>query len=83
MVLWSTSMSATRPCSRRCGGQLSDARYGHRMRGEGELAELVSRFFRIAVEYRRRHGPDRPAPPLSVHRFHRQGEDQLELFGEG
>ena len=40
----------------------------------------MSRFFRIA---RRRHGLDRPAPPLSVHRFRGQGEDQLELFGEG
>ena len=37
------------------GGQLSDARYGHRMRGEGELAELVSRFFKIA---RRKAGLD-------------------------
>ena len=61
-------------------GQLSDARYGHRMRGEGELAELVGRFFKIA---KRKAGLDRPAPAMAVDHFRRQGEDQLELFGEG
>ena len=62
------------------GGQLSDARYGSRMRGEGETAELVARFFQIA---KRRHGLDRGGHDLAVHHFRRQGEDQLELFGEG
>ena len=50
------------------------------MRGEGELAELVSRFFQIA---KRRAGLDRGGHELAVHRFRRQGADQLELFGEG
>ena len=62
------------------GGKLSDARYGSRMRGEGETARLVARFFEIA---KRRHGLDRGGHELAVHRFRRQGEDQLELFGEG
>ena len=62
------------------GGQLSDARYGSRMRGEGELARLVARFFEIA---KRRHGLDRGGHELAVHRFRRQGEDQLELLGQG
>ena len=62
------------------GGPLSDARYGSRMRGEGELAELVARFFEIA---KRRAGLDRGGHELAVHRFRRQGHNQLELFESG
>ncbi len=60
------------------GGQLSDARYGHRMRGEGELAELVSRFFKIA---KRKAGLDRPAPALAVDKF--RGREQISWSCSG
>ena len=38
------------------GGKLYDARFGHRMRGEGEFAELLARRFALALK---RHGLDR------------------------
>jgi DNA repair photolyase len=39
------------------GGKLSDARFGHRMRGEGPYWESVRQLFELSV---RRHGLDRP-----------------------
>ncbi|MFC4668560.1 PA0069 family radical SAM protein [Seohaeicola nanhaiensis] len=61
------------------GGKDYDPRWGHRMRGEGEYAEMVGRRFRAAV---RRLGLDAPSPPLRCDLFGppaRPG-DQLSLF---
>jgi DNA repair photolyase len=61
------------------GGKDYDAQWGKRMRGEGPIAELLSRRFRLA---RRRFGLERPVGPLDLQRFRpppRPG-DQLELF---
>ncbi|MFQ5667035.1 MAG: PA0069 family radical SAM protein [Candidatus Binatia bacterium] len=54
---------------RQCrGGQLSDARFGRRMRGEGPYAEHIEALFRTAA---RRHHLDRPLPVLNASVFHR------------
>lgn len=59
------------------GGQLTDSRFGHRMRGEGIYAEQIRTTFHT---FRRRFGLDRPLPELSVAAFRKPGE-QLGLFG--
>jgi DNA repair photolyase len=60
------------------GGELYDARFGTRMRGEGEHAELIKRMFKT---YRKRYGLDRAMPKLSSSAFRRPILDgQLELF---
>jgi DNA repair photolyase len=62
------------------GGELNDPRFGTRMRGEGEHAELIGRMFRT---YRRRHGLDRPFPKLSSSAFRRPKLDgQMGLFDD-
>jgi DNA repair photolyase len=60
-------------------GKLSDSRFGHRMRGEGQYAEQIDRLFRIAA---RRAGLDRPLPPLETRHFRRPARpgDQLDLY---
>ncbi|MBD06197.1 MAG: radical SAM protein [Gemmatimonadetes bacterium] len=58
-------------------GELSDPRFESRMRGEGELADLISRFFTLA---RRRHGLEGFQHELATHHFRRRGHLQLELF---
>ena len=61
------------------GGRDYDARWGHRMRGEGHYAKMVAvRFARAA----RKLGLDKAVPPLKTDLFHVPvGEgDQLELF---
>jgi len=59
-------------------GALSDARYGHRMRGEGTYARHITNLFRGAA---RRHGLDRPLPDLdaSAFRVPPQSGEQLRL----
>ncbi|MDR3513426.1 MAG: PA0069 family radical SAM protein [Caulobacteraceae bacterium] len=62
------------------GGKDYDPQWGKRMRGEGPIAELMSRRFRLA---RRRFGLEREIGPLNLEAFRpppRPG-DQLELFG--
>lgn len=61
------------------GGRDYDPRFGHRMRGQGVHADLLSRRFRIAV---RRLGLDGDLPPLDCSRFCRPPRrgDQLSLF---
>ena len=61
------------------GGKLSDSRFGHRMRGEGQYAEQLDRLFRVAA---RRAGLDRPLPSLNTTHFRRPARagDQLDLF---
>jgi DNA repair photolyase len=60
-------------------GRMSDARFGVRMRGEGVYAEQLSALFHAAA---RRHGLDRPLPPLNVAAFHRPSRagEQLSLY---
>ncbi|PQO24397.1 radical SAM protein [Rhodobacteraceae bacterium WD3A24] len=61
------------------GGQDYDSGWGTRMRGQGVQADLLRRRFRLAA---RRHGLDRPLPPLDCSRFGRppRAGDQLALF---
>jgi DNA repair photolyase len=61
------------------GGQDYDARWGHRMRGEGPYAALVGARFRRAV---RALGLETHAPPLRCDLFAPpgQGGRQLSLF---
>ena len=56
-------MSLVRQCR---AGKENDARFGRRMRGTGEYAELIAQRFRLAA---RRLGLDAPLPPLDVTRF--------------
>lgn len=60
------------------GGQLSDSRFGARMRGEGPYADQLARLFSLAA---RRAGLDRPLPPLSSAHFRRPAQpgEQLRL----
>ena len=48
------------------GGALSDARFGHRHRGEGTYARQLAQLFDV---HRRRTGLDRRWPPLSAEHF--------------
>jgi DNA repair photolyase len=48
------------------GGRLSDARFGHRLRGEGAYAAQLKRIFEVQ---RRRVGLDRVWPPLATEHF--------------
>lgn len=59
------------------GGELNDARFGTRMRGEGPLAEQVSRLLHIAC---RRAGIQTRHPELSESAFRRTAAGQGELF---
>lgn len=60
-------------------GQLNDARFGSRMRGEGLFAEQIARLFRVA---RRKAGLAEDGPELSTAAFRRPGTAQTEFaFG--
>lgn len=59
------------------GGRDYDPAWGRRMSGQGERARLLAQRFRLAC---RRHGLDRPRPPLRTDRFRVPGA-QRELFG--
>lgn len=62
---------------RQCrGGKLNDARFGHRMRGQGVYAGLIRERFRLA---KRRFGLDRKTPRLRTDLFEIPG-DQLRLL---
>jgi len=58
-------------------GELSDPRFGSRMRGEGELADVVASFFDLS---RRRYRLDNRHDQLATHHFRRTGNHQLNLF---
>ena len=60
----------------RDSGKLNDPRFGSRMRGEGRFAEQISGLFNLMA---RKHGLDRPHPPLSAEAFRRPGGTQLDL----
>lgn len=55
------------------GGKLNDPRFGVRMRGEGEWADVFSQHFRLA---RDRAGISCDMPPLSAAAFRRPGRQQ-------
>jgi DNA repair photolyase len=60
------------------GGGLSDARFGHRHRGEGTYARQLAQLFDV---HRRRTGLDRRWPPLTVEHFRVPGRSvQGALF---
>lgn len=59
-------------------GELSDPRFGSRMRGEGQLADVVASFFDLS---RRRYGLENRTYELATHHFRRTGHGQLSLFG--
>ena len=59
------------------GGDLNDARFGTRMRGEGPLADQISQWFAIAC---RRAAIRVGGPELSVDAFRRTRQGQGELF---
>jgi DNA repair photolyase len=59
------------------GGRLNDPRFGTRMRGEGRFAEQIEGLFRLIA---RKHGLDRPHPPLSTDSFRQPGGQQLDFF---
>jgi DNA repair photolyase len=62
---------------RQCrGGKLNDARFGHRMRGQGVFADLIRNRFRLAKQ---RLGLDRKLPRLRTDLFEVPG-DQLRLL---
>ncbi|MCC6765525.1 MAG: PA0069 family radical SAM protein [Deltaproteobacteria bacterium] len=60
-------------------GRVSDARFGRRMRGTGVYAEQIATLFAVAA---RKHGLDRPLPPLSTAAFRRPPlvGDQMRLL---
>ncbi len=62
------------------GGRENDARFGSRMKGEGEFAELIAQRFRAAC---RKHGlADRPWRDLRTDLFRPRVDDrQADLFG--
>jgi DNA repair photolyase len=56
------------------GGQLTDSRFGTRMRGEGKLAHMIHQQFKVAKQL---YFANRKLPALNVDAFHKQ---QLTLF---
>jgi DNA repair photolyase len=59
------------------GGKLNDARFGHRMRGEGPLAQAIKDLFRLACRKANIRGR---GPRLSAAAFRRHTETQPLLF---
>ncbi len=59
------------------GGQLNDARFGNRMKGEGPVAERIEQLFDLAC---RRAGIAGRHPELSTTAFRRVEPGQLELL---
>ncbi len=62
------------------GGNLSDPRFGTRMRGEGATAKIIKKLFDVHAT---RLGLKKPLPPLSAKAFRRplREGDQLAMFG--
>jgi DNA repair photolyase len=59
------------------GGKLNDPRFGHRMRGDGPFAEMISQLFSVAC---RKAGIGRGELTLSTESFRRPSGAQLSLF---
>jgi len=62
------------------GGKLSDSRFGRRMVGEGNVANLIDDLFSITA--RKLGLPDRRSE-LDASRFRRNAPQQLDFFNEG
>jgi DNA repair photolyase len=60
-------------------GRLSDAQFGSRMRGDGEIAGQIEQSFRV---FSKKHGLDRKLAPLATSQFRRPipASGQLRLF---
>jgi len=61
------------------GGDLSDSKFGSRMRGEGEIAKQIQQTFKV---FAAKHGLDRKLPPLDASKFLRPlpRSGQMRLF---
>ena len=61
------------------GGKMNDAKFGSRMRGEGNYADGIRNTFQI---FRKKHGLDHPLPPLDHSQFTppQPVSGQLRLF---
>lgn len=59
------------------GGQLNDSRFGTRMRGEGQVAEMVRQQFQLA---RQRFFAGRSKPAYNLELFERRRNPQMRLF---
>ncbi|MDX5436864.1 MAG: radical SAM protein, partial [Pontibacter sp.] len=59
------------------GGQLSDSRFGVRMRGEGAFADLVSKLFNMSKQ---RYMANRSMKPYDYSHFCQRKGKQLDLF---
>jgi DNA repair photolyase len=61
------------------GGNLTSSKFGERMSGTGEQAEVIAKMFKM---YKKKFGLDRKMRELSSAHFRRPALDgQLELFG--
>jgi DNA repair photolyase len=59
------------------GGQLSDSRFGDRMRGEGNFAEIIRNQVQLA---RRKYFTDKAVPEFNLELFEQIRQPQLSLF---
>ena len=59
------------------GGQLSDYRYGKRMRGEGPMAEMIRKQYEIAMH---KHMNGRSMPKFNLDLFYQKKNKQMSLF---
>lgn len=55
-------------------GNLSDPRFGSRMRGEGEIADVIARLFKLAMK---KHGYEGRGPKLSTAAFRVPGTQRM------
>lgn len=61
------------------GGKLNDSRFGIRMIGEGEFADMISRLFYIM---HRKYFKDKFMPPYDLKAFSRKGKPAPNLFSD-
>src|SRR6185437_8727874 len=55
-------------------GNLSDPSFGSRMRGEGEMAEVIERLFKLSMK---KHGYEGRGPKLSTAAFRVPGKQRM------
>jgi DNA repair photolyase len=59
------------------GGELNDSRFGTRMRGEGQFADIIKQQFQLA---RQRYFADRQKPEYDLALFEQRRNPQMSLF---
>jgi len=59
------------------GGKMEDNRFGKRMSGEGKIAEIISKQFRLA---RKKYFPQKEHVPLNTDLYYRMKAPQMRLF---